>query len=436
MQDENYREKRKRNNDAAKRSREKRRKNDVAMEQRLLELTKENSLLKSRLTSLETPDALKPNTRPSSSVIVAGPSAPQLLQPAPLPNAEHVHPDLLYPLDLSQAAMAAAAAAAFKLPSCSAGSIFSPQLLAAFAATNPLLPPAIPPMNSFNMLPQPTPTTFQAFQGASTTPAAPFMSAKSAFHPVQRPSVVELGPSQPRPSVTGQVEGGQQTSVIHLTPVINGVPSRPSVVQPPLDFSKPTSITPNLGHHVHFLDQLPWGQESRSSIFVANPNNNNNIKNVEMADELPSLRSRIIQPSSSSLPPLQPTPQPQPSILGSLLSANRLSPTVPQSRTEKQSGLVNDKPSSEDLKTSLSNLAVHLSSNSMCQSSSSTNSGIKSDSDSLASPQSTRSGSVEHSHSHSSPIEGGCASGGEKGGSKRATPDMERVRLTDCIIDA
>uniref|UniRef100_A0A914YV81 BZIP domain-containing protein n=1 Tax=Panagrolaimus superbus TaxID=310955 RepID=A0A914YV81_9BILA len=120
----------------------------------------------------------------------------------------------------------------------------------------------------------------------------------------------------------------------------------------------------------------------------------------------------------------------QPSILGSLLSANRrLSPTVPQSRTEKQSGLSNDKPSSEDLKTSLSNLAVHLNSNSLCQSSSSTNSGLKSDTDSLASPQSTRSGSVEHSQN--SPIEGECASGGDSGEkrrNKRSTPDLERYR--------
>uniref|UniRef100_A0A914YVN9 BZIP domain-containing protein n=1 Tax=Panagrolaimus superbus TaxID=310955 RepID=A0A914YVN9_9BILA len=228
MQDENYREKRKRNNDAAKRSREKRRRNDQAIEQRLLELTKENSILKSQMNLiLETkPEnqrgGVEPSSSTSSSVIVAGPSAPQLFPPPScLTSTDPINPELLYPLDLSQAAMAAAAAAAFKLPSCNgAGAIFSPQLLAAVAAANPLLQSTMPPINSFNIYSHPPPpqpnsslrTTFQS-PSSTTIPATPFMSARSAFHPVQRPSVVELGPSQPRATVTGQIiENSQQTS--------------------------------------------------------------------------------------------------------------------------------------------------------------------------------------------------------------------------------
>lgn len=49
---ESYWERRKRNNEAAKKSREKRRLNDLAMESRLLELSRENSLLRSELLKL------------------------------------------------------------------------------------------------------------------------------------------------------------------------------------------------------------------------------------------------------------------------------------------------------------------------------------------------------------------------------------------------
>uniref|UniRef100_A0A914RUE7 BZIP domain-containing protein n=1 Tax=Parascaris equorum TaxID=6256 RepID=A0A914RUE7_PAREQ len=65
VRDEAYWEKRRRNNDAAKRSREKRRMNDMAMEQRLIELAKENSLLKSRLTQQQRQQQ-QPTSQPSS----------------------------------------------------------------------------------------------------------------------------------------------------------------------------------------------------------------------------------------------------------------------------------------------------------------------------------------------------------------------------------
>src|SRR5690606_13968888 len=91
-------------------------------------------------------------------------------------------------------------------------------------------------------------------------------------------------------------------------------------------------------------------------------------------------------------------PTTQQSILGTLLSTNRRSPTVPESRTIQQSGLANDKIEG-DFKTTLTTLAVHLHSNSSASSTSSNNTEPKSDSDSLSphSTHSTRSGSDEHS---------------------------------------
>jgi len=50
--DESYWDRRRRNNEAAKRSREKRRFNDMILEQRVIELTKENHVLKAQLTAI------------------------------------------------------------------------------------------------------------------------------------------------------------------------------------------------------------------------------------------------------------------------------------------------------------------------------------------------------------------------------------------------
>lgn len=51
--DESYWDRRRRNNEAAKRSREKRRFNDMILEQRVIELSKENHLLKAQLTAIK-----------------------------------------------------------------------------------------------------------------------------------------------------------------------------------------------------------------------------------------------------------------------------------------------------------------------------------------------------------------------------------------------
>lgn len=51
--DESYWDRRRRNNEAAKRSREKRRLNDMVLEQRVIELSKENHILKAQLTAIQ-----------------------------------------------------------------------------------------------------------------------------------------------------------------------------------------------------------------------------------------------------------------------------------------------------------------------------------------------------------------------------------------------
>jgi len=53
MKDESYFDRRKRNNEAAKRSREKRRITDMVLEQRVLELARENNLLKRELLTIK-----------------------------------------------------------------------------------------------------------------------------------------------------------------------------------------------------------------------------------------------------------------------------------------------------------------------------------------------------------------------------------------------
>ncbi|KAH7700700.1 CRE-ATF-2 protein, partial [Aphelenchoides avenae] len=117
-----------------------------------------------------------------------------------------------------------------------------------------------------------------------------------------------------------------------------------------------------------------------------------------------------------------------PSLLGSLLSATRRSPSVPESRTERQSGLSGGGRREEDseLKNCLSTLNVHLSTSttSSFSSSSANNGGAKSDSDSLGSPQSTKS-TTDSNRSQSSPTHATNSSNSPNDGSK-GRPDMER----------
>lgn len=107
--DESYWDRRRRNNEAAKRSREKRRFNDMILEQRVLELSKENHLLRAQVTAFENKFHLKGESlvneeqvlasmpqadqilaltrRPSLSLLSSMASPPSLLSPSSLPSS-------------------------------------------------------------------------------------------------------------------------------------------------------------------------------------------------------------------------------------------------------------------------------------------------------------------------------------------------------------
>uniref|UniRef100_A0A7E4VNU2 BZIP domain-containing protein n=1 Tax=Panagrellus redivivus TaxID=6233 RepID=A0A7E4VNU2_PANRE len=423
-----YREKRKRNNDAARKSREKRRLNDVAMEAKLLELTKENDLLKSRLNTLQVTD-LKPDTTSSGapgSVIMLGPpaSAPSVSMPSSffgshlpsfptfggLPN-----PDFGYQnFDFNFAA--AAAAAGFKMPPGSGmpmpgSSIFSNHLLAAAAAALPSFMHQPPPPPSFPS--DPVPSGFMS-------------SSRSAFH---RPSVVEMTPqvpAPPRPTMTENLCQSRPTSVIMGA-------QRPSVVQASGSSSTTTSSngctlldlsqssTPRIsnapGGRFQFVNSLPLASESRGPVFPGmEPRTLPPLAQLDMPGVSgPSFHgSGVIKHNSK---PAQPTNTQGSSLLGTLLTANRpVSPKVPQSRTEQQSGLATMK---SEMKTEPDlPLAVQLDCSAASSSSSDSSNGNKSDTDSIGSPESVRSCSEELQLPDEKP-----ASTDKKKG-----PDLERYR--------
>ncbi|KAK5978111.1 Basic region leucine zipper [Trichostrongylus colubriformis] len=76
VKDEQYWERRRKNNDASKRSREKRRIGDMAMEQRILALSQENHLLKSRLESRTAAESLLQTARPEFPALPPQSSTP------------------------------------------------------------------------------------------------------------------------------------------------------------------------------------------------------------------------------------------------------------------------------------------------------------------------------------------------------------------------
>lgn len=78
--DENYWDRRRRNNEAAKRSREKRRFNDMILEQRVLELSKENHLLRAKLNALEAKFQVKGDGLVNEDQVIANmPQTDQIL---------------------------------------------------------------------------------------------------------------------------------------------------------------------------------------------------------------------------------------------------------------------------------------------------------------------------------------------------------------------
>ncbi|KAI6218726.1 hypothetical protein M3Y95_01146700 [Aphelenchoides besseyi] len=124
------------------------------------------------------------------------------------------------------------------------------------------------------------------------------------------------------------------------------------------------------------------------------------------------------------------TERPQ-SLLGSLLAAtstSRRSPSVPESRTERQSGLIERRTQDqESIKSCMSTLAVNLSNAPTSAASSTTSTGGhpssgRSDNDSMGSPHSTRSTSDSaRSHNSRPPSPGHAHDGASTGGGSMAS---------------
>lgn len=134
-----YWEKRRRNNEAAKRSREKRRYNDMAMEAKLFELSKENNILKSELTTIK-------HHKPSSN---GASFQPIVQQPAPpKPVIATVTPSTSLPLPGSIASVMPQLGAALGTNPAAAHLHTSPPILPTISslAANPLLAAVVPPI--------------------------------------------------------------------------------------------------------------------------------------------------------------------------------------------------------------------------------------------------------------------------------------------------
>ncbi|KAK0394233.1 hypothetical protein QR680_000640 [Steinernema hermaphroditum] len=312
--DDTYWERRKRNNDSAKRSREKRRLNDIVMEQRLIELSQENSRLKN---ALEAQYAHK--TIPHDSVIVPNPKLQEY-------NPSNIHPTPLYPIDMTA-----------KLPP----TLFPSPLLA-----GPQLLTAAPghTVSPFMQMCQ-----LHALQNPSyraTTSAADILSStvgRGAFQPFNPTSkIVSAGSSSPDSSTSQSSDLISQSLHLH-DPLFDGKQYlRNRFLEHAEQRCLPESVP------------LTW-------------ENFYSTRTVEQ-----SATELIAQPhAQDSVSSTNDRPQ---SLLGTLLSTTRRSPSVPQSRTEQQSGL-------------------------SCETSNHDSIG-KSDSDSLGSPVSSQ-GSTTDSHQSS-----------------------------------
>uniref|UniRef100_A0A1I8AUT6 BZIP domain-containing protein n=1 Tax=Steinernema glaseri TaxID=37863 RepID=A0A1I8AUT6_9BILA len=320
LSDDVYWERRKRNNDSAKRSREKRRLNDMAMEQRLLELSKENSRLKSALEAQYGPT--KATTH--DSVIVPNPKLQEY-------SASNIHPTPLYPIDMTA-----------KLPP----SLFPTPLLAGPQLLTAAPGHTISPFMQMCQLHALQNPQYRSTAGASPADILASTCGRGAFQPFNPSSkIVSTGASSPDSSTSQSSDLISQSLHLH-DPLFDG---KQYLRNRFLEHAEPRCLPESL--------PLSW-----ENIYPT--------RTVEQsaAPELPNQPQAAAQDNVSST-----NERPQ-SLLGTLLSTTRRSPSVPQSRTEQQSGLSCE--TSNDLSTG------------------------KSDSDSLGSPVSSQ-GSTTDSHQSS-----------------------------------
>uniref|UniRef100_A0A914W3C2 BZIP domain-containing protein n=2 Tax=Plectus sambesii TaxID=2011161 RepID=A0A914W3C2_9BILA len=378
--DETYWEKRRRNNDAAKRSREKRRLNDMVMEQRLLELSKENTLLKNELHTNR-------SGLPSSPVVVT-------------PKIEPALPTATTPLlfTASQPAMFdLGGAPAPKIPNLSlitnhpSGSLSgslgsnsqhlnlapaSSQHLNLATGQNFNLPPSQLHPSLFASVLQPHPM-LQLYQ-------AQIQAALAAQQQQQQQQ------QQNQSSTTGLLALGNGSAFQPFSSG-NGHPEQQQHVSPDSSTVDGGKLTIGVDQSSACLD----GKQYLRYKLLERQNRRSSTDSMDMNPiPQPSAHSNNGRPSSSS----NNNDRPQ-SLLGSLLSNRRSSPSVLQSRTERESGLATTSSSSSsapslntDLKQCLSSLAVHLTT------------AKSNSSDSMASPSSSRGAeSTNSSQSQPSP---------------------------------
>ncbi|KHN76596.1 Nuclear factor interleukin-3-regulated protein [Toxocara canis] len=329
--DEAYWEKRRRNNDAAKRSRE--REVLQAMEQRLIELAKENSILKSRLNQQQQLQQQQQQLVPQSSALQLQNTIPAAVQ----------HDSVIV------------AGPKFDTPSLPAPSLTA---FSEFAGNSAIGPPSkLPAMFPTHLLVRTPlissgPAVSQA-TGAQPLPVLQICHLQAALQSQQYrtpPStLISSGRGAFQPFHSSRDSSSSSTSIQRISP-------DSSTTEPmPVDFS------------THDADGKPY---LRYRIAERQPD-------IVSAGEQQSWSDNSLSPPQHSKNSTDQDEKPV-SLLGSLLSTRRTSPLVPQSRTDVRSGLSNARQGDNDLKNCLSSLAVNLTT-------------TKSDTDSMGSPSSNHS---------------------------------------------
>ncbi|CAI5441812.1 unnamed protein product [Caenorhabditis angaria] len=210
IKNEHYWERRKRNNDASRRSREKRRLNDLAMEEKILLLSAENERLKTQLETRETE-----KIKPALNLLIGGEQAAQFV-PNPILQASSM---------LSLPLLQTANPTASSFPILQLSNTFPFQSTSSSSSSVPL--PPIPSSSSTPSLP---------------SSSALFTSSTSAFHPFRpvEPSSVIMRIERQSPDSTCEVRERQPqqqagSNVIHRV----GSPA----IQPPNPYQQ---VLPNI----------------------------------------------------------------------------------------------------------------------------------------------------------------------------------------------
>ncbi|VDM91714.1 unnamed protein product [Onchocerca ochengi] len=353
--DDVYWEKRRRNNDVAKRSRGKRHMNDMIMEQKLLELTRENNLLKNRLKQQQQQQQQQQNQEQQAlrsashdTVIVStmqnkdttGPMIPTV---SSLPS-----------LPVSSVTTLAANLANVIGPPSKLPALFPTHLFAAA----PLLATSSTSAPSPIFLPSGTKSPTSLLTPAENTAAQMTASATQQF------------PALQICTLQAALQQVQQNYCPSSGPAI--ISSGHGAFQPFHSSRDPTSSTQIYSPDSSTTDTIPMDYLMHGTIHTDTSSGPSNILRYQLPERQSDLSTEtgmkqqvsnnILAQSSFSLEKAKKSnpDDMSRSLLGLLLSTKRTSPLVPQSRTDTHSGLNNTTPKDNDLKNCLSSLAVNL----------------------------------------------------------------------------